>query len=84
MGARERKVVNGVVVGTAASVPKQNRARIRAALHHLRVDEISEKEREERLDRLKGSINYLATINPSQAGRFQDQLTKLLDVPSSS
>jgi hypothetical protein len=39
-GSRKQRVVNGVIVGEKPSISKQNRDRIRAALHRLRVGDI--------------------------------------------
>lgn len=82
MGSGKQRVINGVLVGRTASASKQHRARIRSALHHLRVGDVQESERERRIVSVKGSINHLASINPPQATRFQREVSELLKLPN--
>ncbi|HEY2975559.1 MAG TPA: reverse transcriptase family protein, partial [Pyrinomonadaceae bacterium] len=80
MGSGKQRQVNGVIAGEKPSISKENRDRIRAALHRLRVGDIREEDRDRYIATQKGRIAYLASINPGQARIFQAQLAQLSQV----
>jgi hypothetical protein len=77
MGRGERKIVNGIVLGKRPSTPKQHRARIRSALHHLRVGHIRHGERDHYIASLRGRIVHLSSVNPDQAKTFSLALQQI-------
>ena len=79
MGPRKQRIVNGVVAGEIPSISKQDRERIRAALHRLRIGDIREEDQDGYIATQKGRIAYLAGVNPRQAKRFQLELAQLLE-----
>jgi hypothetical protein len=79
MGSGARKVVNGIVVGKTPSMSKQHRLRIRSALHHLRLGDVPEADRDKYIASLKGRIVHLASVNPAQAMPFQAELMRILN-----
>jgi len=81
MGSNKQRVVNGVIAGQQPSISKQNRDRIRAALHRLRVGEIRDEDRDRYIATQKGRIVYLASINSRQARIFETEMIDLLKEP---
>lgn len=63
-GQGRRQTVTGVVVNQVAGLSRQERRRLRAALHQLSLKK--EKDPAE-VARLKGKLAYLAMLNPDQA-----------------
>jgi len=81
MGSNKQRVVNGVIAGQQPSISKQNRDRIRAALHRLRVGDIRDEDRDRYIATQKGRIVYLASINSRQARIFETEMIELLKEP---
>jgi hypothetical protein len=73
-------MVNGVIAGKKPSVSKQNRDRVRAALHRLRVGDIREEDRDRYLATQKGRIVYMASVSPGQTRVFEAELAEFLEV----
>ena len=87
MGGGKQRVVNGVIPGKRPGIPKQTRDRIRAALHHLRVNDICEdvpvadiceEDVESYISTQKGRVTYFKSVNPQQTRRLEEELTSLL------
>lgn len=78
MGPGKQRIVNGVIAAHKPSISKENRDRIRAALHRLRVGDIREKDKDSYIATQKGRILYLASVNPGQARVLEDQLANLV------
>ena len=82
MGSGKQRIVNGVIAGEKPSIPKENRDRIRAALHRFRIGDIRDEDRDRYIATQKGRIMYLASVNPAQARIFQAELARLLERPA--
>jgi RNA-directed DNA polymerase len=69
MGQGNRQTVTGVVVNQALGLSRQDRRRIRAALHQLRRSPTPPEAGLPR--RLEGKLAYLAMLNPGQEERLR-------------
>jgi RNA-directed DNA polymerase len=79
-GPGARKILNGVVVGPSSlGVPPERLARIRSGIHKLRMGAVSTADVPRYLQRLRGSIAQLATINAKRARRFRKDLEAACD-----
>ena len=68
--AGQRQSVTGVTVNKVAGLSRQERRRLRAALHHRRMSASPDP----RVDRqLQGKLAYLRMLNPDQADRLISQ-----------
>jgi hypothetical protein len=65
VGRRSRMVVTGVVVNSKPSIPKEFRSRLRASLHHARL----ELPTADAAHVIQGRIAYVQMVNPAQAAR---------------
>jgi RNA-directed DNA polymerase len=72
-----RQVVTGVVVNDILGLSRQERRRLRAAIHHLKRESDSARRRQ-MATQLRGKLAYLRMLNPDQAAklavRFNDAL----------
>jgi len=68
-----RQVVTGVVVNDVVGLSRQERRRLRAAIHQL-GRETDPARRQEIESRLRGKLAYLHMLNPSQAAKLQVRL----------
>lgn len=68
MRASRRQTVTGVVVNKAPGLSRQERRKLRAALHRQRTSPAAAPESEKR--RLEGKLAYVRMINPAQAERL--------------
>jgi RNA-directed DNA polymerase len=66
MRAGQRQAVTGVVVNKAMGLSRQERRKLRAALHRQRTQAATETSAGEKL-RLMGKLAYLAMLNKAQA-----------------
>jgi hypothetical protein len=76
MGARERKVLNGLVVGLVPGVTRERRLAIRSGIHKVENDQIPIKGRSKFIRGLEGNINQLTPIKPQLAARFRQDLLR--------
>jgi hypothetical protein len=65
-----RQVVTGVIVNDVVGLSRQERRRLRAAIHQL-GREADPVQRAELEARLRGKLGYLHMLNPSQADKLQ-------------
>jgi len=66
-----RQCVTGVVVNHVLGLPREQRRRLRAALHQLRLRAQREGGAVQIDDVLRGKLAYLNMLNPEQAARLQ-------------
>ncbi len=71
MRAGRRQTVTGVVVNEAPGLSRQERRKLRAALHRQRTSPAAVSEQDKR--RLEGKLAYVRMINPAQAERLKNQ-----------
>jgi hypothetical protein len=69
MRQASRQAVTGVTVNREMGLSRQERRKLRAALHHLRTGKSDPTARE----RIKGKLGYLHMLNPGQAQRLLQQ-----------
>lgn len=69
MGRGARQSVTGVVVNQTLGLSRQERRRIRAALHQLPKHD--EAQREQQQMKLDGKLAFVAMLNPEQADRLR-------------
>jgi len=69
MGQGGRQTVTGVIVNQTLGLSRQERRRIRAAMHQLRNNAAAAGTQRARLE---GKVAYLAMLNPKQALPFRD------------
>jgi hypothetical protein len=69
MGQGGRQTVTGVVVNQTLGLSRQDRRRLRAAMHQLRNK--AEADGTQRA-RMEGKVAYVAMLNPQQALPFKD------------
>jgi len=69
LGRGTRQTVTGVVVNEVLGLSRQERRRLRAALHRLGQEPESDAALARR-NRLEGQLAYLAMLNPAQAGKL--------------
>ncbi len=69
MRAGQRQTVTGVVVNQSLGLSRQERRKLRAALHQMRVNPTQVSAGEKR--RIEGKLAYLRMLNPDQARRLQ-------------
>jgi hypothetical protein len=73
-----RQVVTGVVVNDVVGLSRQERRRLRAAIHRL-GRETDAARRRELESRIRGKLAYLHMLNPSQAAKLQARLPGPVD-----
>ena len=69
MGKGARQTVTGVVVNQTLGLSRQERRRLRAALH--RIEKLPPGEGAELRQRVDGKLAYLSMLNPQQADRLR-------------
>jgi RNA-directed DNA polymerase len=72
-----RQVVTGVVVNDVLGLSRQERRRLRAAIHQL-PREMDPALRQKALARIRGKLAYLHMLNPGQAAILSERLTSVL------
>lgn len=76
----ERMLVNNVIVNKKTSVPSEERARIRAAVHQCELFAMNDgksKELSTLLRSTKGRVRHLARFHPKEATTLMNRLTRL-------
>lgn len=64
MGGRSRKILNGQVVGPNPNVPSDRVKAARSGIHKLTTGEIPIQKKREYVQRLRGFISYISSVNP--------------------
>jgi RNA-directed DNA polymerase len=81
MGPRDRKVLNGIVLGNGLGVTRERISEIRSGIQKLRAGEISRELSQPYITSLRGRIAYVRTITPKKANILSNQLEALLGCP---
>lgn len=71
MGQGNRQTVTGVVVNQVLGLPRQERRRLRAAMHQLAGKSKPEAGQPPLRARVEGKLAYLAMLNPQQAAQVK-------------
>lgn len=71
MNSRDRKVLNGLVLGKFITVQKQYRARIRAGIHNFKSGKVMAADAGAYVEGLKGNISYLRLFDPRRAATLE-------------
>jgi len=74
IGPRHRKILNGLVVGRRVSVPCERLGRIRSGIHNLRKGKVPSPELDRYVQRLRGSVAQISTIDAAKARRLREDL----------
>ncbi len=74
MGPRKRHQITGLIVEKKLTVPPEKKARIRAAVHHLKFHQNPDKA----LVSIKGKIGFVKQVNPRSAESLQRQLEETI------
>jgi RNA-directed DNA polymerase len=74
IGPRERKILNGVVLGRRVSVPSERLARVRSGIHKLREGKVPAAEVDRYVEGLRGSVAQISTIDRAMAPRLRKDL----------
>jgi hypothetical protein len=78
MGPSDRHEITGIVANEGLGVPRENRAKIRAAIHQLKTLDAADREKE--IVSINGRIGFVKQINDRSAARLEKQFQKITDV----
>jgi len=74
IGPRERKILNGVVLGRRVSVPSERLARVRSGIHKLQEGKVPAAEVDRYVEGLRGGVAQISTIDRAKARRLREDL----------
>jgi RNA-directed DNA polymerase len=77
IGPRERKILNGVVLGRRVSVPSERFSRVRSGTHKLREEKVPAAEVDRYVEGLRGSVAQISTVDRARARRLAVQQVPL-------
>ncbi len=73
MRSGNRQTVTGVVVNETLGLSRQERRRMRAEIHQIKLAREEGEADPERIERLEGKLAYLEMLNPDQAAPLRQQ-----------
>lgn len=79
MAPRQRKILNGVLLGRFPSVPRERISGIRSGIHKLRMGEVLPTDPDRYVLSVRGSIAHVRSIAPRKAQRLSSHLETVLN-----
>lgn len=73
-----RRVVTGILLSTKPTIEREKIAQIRSGIHKIAVGEITKKKRKRYLRRLRGSIQYVKSVDAAKGQRLDEALRHAL------
>jgi RNA-directed DNA polymerase len=78
MGASERQILTGIVLGKHPAVTPQRLSNLRSGIHKLRTGQVPLGLQERYVRSLRGSINFVGLVSQDKARRLFDELDNCL------
>jgi hypothetical protein len=75
-----RMKVTGIIVNEKPNIPRENWRNFRACLHNIKSKEPYEKVSDLDLQRIRGYIEWVKTINPTRGKQFLAEFEKILNM----